>query len=158
MDIALIEPEIPGNTGSIGRLCVGTETGLHLVGRLGFDISDKAVRRAGLDYWKHVDLHVHPDVEQWFDVVAGRRLLMFSTHGTLRYDKVDYRPTDVLVFGCETRGLAPAVRARATGPLLRLPVTPMIRSLNLANAASIALFEALRQQGFADIDAPDGQS
>lgn len=151
MEIALIEPEIPGNTGSIGRVCVGTGTTLHLVGKLGFDISDKAVKRAGLDYWQHVDLRVHADVDRWLDEMTSRRLLMFSSHGTARYDQVSYGPADVLVFGCETRGLPARVRARASGPLLKLPINGMIRSLNLANAASIALFEALRQQGFAGV-------
>ena len=149
MEIALIEPDIPGNTGNIGRICVGTSTRLHLVGKLGFDISDKAVKRAGLDYWQHVDLCVQPDVEAWFDTMAGRRLLMFSSHGTARYDQVSYRSDDVLVFGSETSGLSTDTQAHATGPLLRLPINDMIRSLNLANAAAIALFEALRQQDFA---------
>lgn len=148
MEIALIEPEIPGNTGSIGRVCVGTGTRLHLVGKLGFDISDKAVKRAGLDYWKDVDLVVHPTVEGFFAQMAGRRLWMFSSHGTARYDNVAYQPDDVLVFGCETRGLPKAVRERSEGPLLKLPINGMIRSINLANAASIALFEALRQLDF----------
>ena len=148
MHIALIEPEIPGNTGSIGRLCVGTATDLHLVGKLGFDISDKAVKRAGLDYWKDVRLHVHPDVDGFFAQYAEHRMFMFSSHGTERYDRVTYRPEDFLVFGCETRGLSAEVRAKATGPLLQLTINGMIRSLNLANSASIALFEALRQQDF----------
>lgn len=151
MEIALIEPDIPGNTGNIGRLCVGTNTKLHLVGKLGFDISDKAVKRAGLDYWKDVELAVQPDVDQWFRDVAGRRLWFFSTHATAHYHQVAYRPDDILVFGSETNGLDPEVAARAELPVLKLPINGMIRSLNLANAASIALFEALRQQDFAGV-------
>lgn len=149
MEIALIEPDIPGNTGNIGRVCVGTGTRLHLVGKLGFDISDKAVKRAGLDYWKHVDLHVQPNVDAWFASMAGRRLHMFSAHGTIRYDKVSYEPDDVLVFGSESKGFSASVKERAQGALVTLPINDMIRSLNLANATSIALFEALRQHDFA---------
>ncbi len=154
MRIALIEPEIPGNTGAIGRVCVGTGTPLHLVGQLGFDLSEKAVRRAGLDYWKHVDLHVHDQVDPWFDAMdraeaAGdARLWLLSSHGTRRYDQVAFRPTDVLVFGSESRGLPQRIKARYAERMLYLPILPSIRSLNLASAATTVLYEALRQQGF----------
>jgi len=151
MDIALIEPEIPGNTGSIGRVCVGTGCALHLVGKLGFDISERAVRRAGLDYWKDVDLVVEPDRHSWEEDVAGRRLWLFTTKGTQRYDEVDYGPDDILVFGCETRGLPADFVARHSERLVYLPTTSKIRSLNLANTVTAALYEALRQQGFPGI-------
>lgn len=155
MDIALIEPEIPGNTGSIGRVCVGTGTTLHLVGKLGFDISERAVRRAGLDYWKHVDLRVEPDFAAWEAQMAGRRLWLFSTRGTQRYDQVAYAPDDVLVFGRETRGLPDELLARHADRLVYLPTTDQIRSLNLANTVTAALYEALRQQNFAGIEPSD---
>jgi len=151
MDIALIEPEIPGNTGSVGRVCVGTGTTLHLVGRLGFSIDDKAVRRAGLDYWKDVDLIVHEDVDRWFEEVKGRRLHLFSSHGTVRYDKVQYHGDDILVFGGETRGLPRWLHEQFADEMVYLPINPAIRSLNLANAVTVALFEALRQAGFSGI-------
>lgn len=151
MDIALIEPEIPGNTGSVGRVCVGTGTTLHLVGRLGFSIDDKAVRRAGLDYWKDVQLVVHEDVEQWFEAFKDRRMHLFSSHGTVRYDRVQYGQDDVLVFGSETKGLPRWLHERFAGEMVYLPINPSIRSLNLANAASVALFEALRQADFSGV-------
>ena len=154
MDIALIEPEIPGNTGSIGRVCVGTGCALHLVGKLGFDISERAVRRAGLDYWKDVDLVVAPDRHAWEASVAGRKLWLFSTQGARRYDEVAYGPDDILVFGCETRGLPADVVARYPDQIVYLPMTNKIRSLNLANTVTAALYEALRQQEFAGITSP----
>ncbi len=156
MDIALIEPEIPGNTGSIGRVCVGTGCGLHLVGTLGFDISERAVRRAGLDYWKDVDLHVQPDRDAWEASVAGRRLWLFSTQGTQRYDQVAYEPDDVLVFGRETKGLPAELVARYPDRLVYLPTTDKIRSLNLANVVTAVVYEALRQQDFRGIVEADG--
>ena len=156
MDIALIEPEIPGNTGSIGRVCVGTGCALHLVGRLGFDISERAVRRAGLDYWKDVDLHVEPDRAAWEASVAGRRLWLFSTAGTLRYDQVAYEADDVLVFGRETKGLPADLVERHRARLVYLPTTTKIRSLNLANTVTAAIYEALRQQGFPGVVTADG--
>ncbi len=152
MEIALIEPEIPGNTGSIGRLCVGTATRLHLVGKLGFSISDKMVKRAGLDYWKDIDLHVHPDVDTWFEAMGGRRLHLYSARGPRNYAELAYGPDDVLVFGCETRGFPQRIRTRFHDALVRIPTNPMIRSLNLANAASVVLYEALRQQDFLGLD------
>ena len=152
MEIALVEPEIPGNTGSIGRLAVGTGCGLHLVRPLGFDISAAAVKRAGLDYWSDVRLTVHDDSEAFLRAMAGRTLWAFSSHGRLRYDEVRYLPDDVLVFGRETSGLAPALRERVEGRLCYLPISNKIRSLNLANAATAVVYEALRQNGFAGID------
>lgn len=152
MDIALIEPEIPGNTGSIGRVAVGTGCRLHLVGKLGFDISAAAVRRAGLDYWSDVDLVVHPEVEGFLAAMAGRRLWAYSSHGTLRYDEVGYASDDVLVFGSESRGLAPELRERLADRLCYLPISPQIRSLNLANCVTAVVYEALRQQNFAGVD------
>ncbi len=152
MDIALIEPEIPGNTGSIGRLAVGTGCGLHLVRPLGFDISAAAVRRAGLDYWSDVHLTVHDDSEAFLRAMAGRTLWAFSSHGRLRYDEVRYLPDDVLVFGRETSGLSPSLRERFEGRLCYLPISNKIRSLNLANAATAVVYEALRQNGFAGIE------
>jgi tRNA (cytidine/uridine-2'-O-)-methyltransferase len=151
MHIALIEPEIPGNTGSIGRLAVGTATTLHLVGRLGFDISDAAVRRAGLDYWKDVDLRVHADLDTFLAAIGDRRLWAYSSHGALRYDEVRYEADDVLVFGKESRGLAPALLERWRAQLCYLPISPQIRSLNLANCVTAVLYEALRQQRFAGL-------
>ena len=142
-----MEPEIPPNTGSIARLCAATETPLHLVGKLGFSLEDRYLRRAGLDYWPHVALTVHGD---WPSFVASRRpgrLLGFSAQGEASYTRIAFRPDDALVFGGETRGL-PEDLKRELAPLWRIPMSgAAVRSLNLANAVSIVLYEALRQLG-----------
>lgn len=152
MHMVLYEPEIPGNTGSIGRVCVGTGTSLHLVGKLGFSLDERYVRRAGLDYWRHVDLHQHADLDALIAALPGSRLLCFSAHGGVRYDQVAYRPDDALVFGGESRGFPEAVRQRLSDHMVYVPINPMIRSLNLANVATLVLYEGLRQQGFAGLE------
>jgi tRNA (cytidine/uridine-2'-O-)-methyltransferase len=149
MRIVLVEPEIPPNTGSIARLCAATETPLHLVGRLGFTIDDRHLRRAGLDYWPWVPLHRHADWAAFTAVVPGRRLA-FSARATRPYTAIRFAPDDVLVFGGETKGLAPEVIQELAPEVYRIPITsPHVRSLNLANAVSIVLYEALRQLGTA---------
>jgi tRNA (cytidine/uridine-2'-O-)-methyltransferase len=149
MDIALVEPEIPPNTGSIARLCAATETPLHLVGRLGFTIDDRQLKRAGLDYWPYVPLTRHESWETFRAAVPGRRL-GFSGRATNLYTDIRFRDDDVLVFGGETRGLPTAIRNELAPALYRIPITsPHVRSLNLANAVSIVLYEALRQLGAA---------
>lgn len=145
MHIALIEPEIPPNTGSIARLCAATETPLHLVGRLGFTIDDRQLKRAGLDYWPYVPLSRHESWETFRAALPGRRL-GFSARATNVYTDLRFRDDDVLVFGGETRGLPAAIRDELAPALYRIPITsPHVRSLNLANAVSIVLYEALRQ-------------
>lgn len=147
MQIALVEPEIPPNTGSIARLCAATGTPLHLIGRLGFSIDDKHLKRAGLDYWPYVDLHQHADWATFAATVPGRRI-GFSARATRPYTAVAYAPDDVLVFGCETRGLPAAVKDELAADLYAIPIdTPHVRSLNLANAVAIVLYEARRQLG-----------
>src|SRR5437588_5420837 len=144
--IVLYEPEIPANTGNIGRLCVATGATLHLVGRPGFHLDDRSVRRAGLDYWEQVELVRHDDLAAF---EAGRdvaRLFCFSAHATVPYTQVRYRPGDALVFGSESRGLPAEVLARHAERTLLIPIpTGRVRSLNLANLVSIVLYEALRQ-------------
>lgn len=146
MHVVLVEPEIPPNTGSIGRLCVATGTPLHLVEPLGFLIDDKHLRRAGLDYWPHVQLHVHRD---WPAFEAARppgRLVCFAARAPRSYLDVRYRPDDLLVFGGESHGLPPALRAAHADALVGIPIeSPHVRSLNLATAVAIALYEARRQ-------------
>ncbi len=145
----LFEPEIPPNTGNLIRLCANTGSQLHLVEPLGFSLSDKALRRAGLDYHQLTHVHRHADLEQARAAVPGR-LLAFSTRGVTRYDQVRYRPDDVLLFGPETRGLPDGVLdSLPEQQRLYLPMVSGSRSLNLANAASVALFEAWRQLNFA---------
>ena len=154
MDIAIIEPEIPGNTGSIGRVCVGTNTRLHLVGKLGFAIDEAAVRRAGLDYWHKVQLQQHADLPALIAALPQRRLWFFSAHGATRYDHVAYRPDDVLVFGRESCGLPKDVLERYAAQVAFVPTNGEIRSLNLANCVTAVLYEALRQQDFAALRQP----
>ncbi len=142
LHIVLHQPEIPGNTGSVGRLCVALGVRLHLVRPLAFDIDDRAVRRAGLDYWRHVDLVVHDDDDAFWAWAADRRVHLFAAKGAKPYTEVRFLPGDVLVFGKETKGLpAPWV---ATHGALRIPAVPgPIRSLNLANAASVVAYHAM---------------
>lgn len=148
MHIALINPLIPQNTGSVARLSAGTNTVLHLVGDLGFSLDDRYLKRAGLDYWPAVKLQRHLDVPAFLEAVSGQRLWLFSTHATRCYADVAYRFDDVIVFGSETTGLPEALRQQFAQQLLRIPINGNIRSLNLANAAAVVLFEALRQCGF----------
>jgi tRNA (cytidine/uridine-2'-O-)-methyltransferase len=151
MHIALLEPEIPGNTGSIGRVCVGTGTTLHLVGKLGFSLDERYVRRAGLDYWHKVDLRLHADFQALCAALPGHAMHFFSAHGPRRYDEVRYGAEDVLVFGGESQGFRPEIRELYAERMVYLPTNGEIRSLNLANAVTAVLYEGLRQQGFASI-------
>jgi tRNA (cytidine/uridine-2'-O-)-methyltransferase len=145
MHVVLVAPEIPQNTGSIGRLCVATGTTLHLIDPLGFLLDDRHLRRAGLDYWPHVHLVRHPDWET-FAAHAPGRILCFAPRSPRLYTRVAYRPDDCLVFGNESRGLPPAVRARYADCCYAIPMrSPHVRSLNLANAVAVVLYEALRQ-------------
>jgi tRNA (cytidine/uridine-2'-O-)-methyltransferase len=148
MHVVLVAPEIPQNTGSIGRLCVATGSTLHLIDPLGFTIDDRHLRRAGLDYWKHVHVVRHPD---WATFEARRpagRLLCFSARAARSYTTLRYGEDDLLVFGGESRGLPPAIRAAHADATFGIPLaTEQVRSLNLANAVAIVLYEALRQQG-----------
>lgn len=143
LHIALYQPEIPQNTGNIGRLCVALGARLHLVQPLGFDVSEKAVRRAGLDYWHALDLVVHGDAEAFFQWAAPRRTLLYASRPTAPYTAVRHREGDVLLFGPETVGL-PKTLCEARGSF-HIPMPGPTRSLNLANAVAIVSWEALRQ-------------
>jgi len=148
MHVVLVAPEIPQNTGSIGRLCVATGSTLHLVEPLGYTIDDRHLRRAGLDYWPHVHLVRHASWERFCADRPPGRLLAFTTHATRPYTTVHYRDDDVLVFGGESRGLPAAVRAAHADALYRIPIaSEHVRSLNLATAVAVVLYEGLRQQG-----------
>ncbi len=147
MRIALVEPEIPQNTGSVARLCAATGTPLHLVGRLGFSLEDRYLKRAGLDYWPFVDLHVHATWPEFAKTIPRARRFAFSAHGASSYTQIAFREDDVLVFGGESSGLPDDVRAELA-PLHCIPMPGEgVRSLNLANAVSVVLYEALRQLG-----------
>jgi tRNA (cytidine/uridine-2'-O-)-methyltransferase len=151
--IVLHEPEIPGNTGSIGRLCAGTNLWLHLVEPLGFKLEDRYLKRAGLDYWPNVKLCVHKDFAAIEAIFPRERMHLFTTRTRRRYTDAVYVPGSVLVFGKETAGLPASIVEAYEDRLVTIPMVPgSIRSLNLANACSIAAYEALRQLSFAPID------
>ncbi len=145
-NIVLIEPEIPNNTGSIGRTCVGTACRLHLVGRLGFDISDKAVKRAGLDYWENLDLKRHETYLGFIkDVPDPKRVFYFSKKASKTHFDCKFQRGDWFVFGKETTGLDEKLLRDVQDQTLRIPMWGPIRSLNLSNAVSIVIYEAMRQ-------------
>jgi tRNA (cytidine/uridine-2'-O-)-methyltransferase len=153
MHIVLVEPEIPQNTGNIARSAVLTGTALHLVQPLGFSLADRYLKRAGLDYWPEVDLRVWDDFAAAEQALAGHGFWFATTRTERRYDTVRYQPDDVLVFGKETAGLPRELLERRAGRTVRIPMRPLGRPLNLANAVNIILFEALRQQDFASLTA-----
>jgi tRNA (cytidine/uridine-2'-O-)-methyltransferase len=151
LHIALWEPEIPPNTGNVARLCAATGTVLHLIGRLGFRLDDRSVRRAGLDYWDAVEIHRHasyPDFEKnWTDAAGDRqRIFAFSSNAATSYTQVVYQEGDCLLFGGESHGLPAEMIARFGNRAVAIPMPAgKVRSLNLATATGIALYEALRQ-------------
>ena len=146
MHVVLVEPEIPPNTGNIARLCGATFTPLHLVGKLGFRTDDKAVRRAGLDYWDKVEIHYHVDLAAAYDSLPESRFLYFTTKAKRAYTDFRYERDDALVFGRETRGLPEDLLHANWDRCLTIPMpNSQVRSLNLATAVGIALYEALRQ-------------
>ena len=150
--IALVEPEIPPNTGNISRLCSVTGTVLHLVRPLGFSIDDRSLKRAGLDYWHLLDIHVHDNWDAFADsVLAHHRGFFLTTKADKAYTAPRYQDGDVFVFGPETRGLSAEVLALHPEHNVRVPMLPDTRSLNLSSAAAIVLYEALRQSGFPDL-------
>ena len=148
MNIVLHEPEIPANTGNIGRTCVATGTSLHLIKPLGFDISDKAVRRAGMDYWKELDLHVYENFEEFVEKNPGARIYMATTKARKAYTEVEYKGNDFIMFGKESAGIPEEILVKYEETSVRIPMIGEIRSLNLSNSVSVILYEALRQQDF----------
>ncbi len=156
LHVVLVEPEIPPNTGNIARLCAATSSVLHLVGRLGFRIDDHAVRRAGLDYWHLVSVKQHADFEEFlreFEACGGGSLHLFCTRAPTSYLDAGFAAGDALVFGKESVGLPPDLLDRFVDRQRGIPTLGAVRSLNLANAASVAVYEALRQLGALDASA-----
>lgn len=145
LHVVLVAPEIPGNTGNIGRLCAGANIWLHLVRPLAFELDNRYLKRAGLDYWPHVKLCVHDSFEDVEAIFARERLWFLSKKAGRDYTDVEFVPGAALVFGCETRGLDEALLARYEDRGLRIPTTDKVRSLNLSNACAIVVYEALRQ-------------
>jgi tRNA (cytidine/uridine-2'-O-)-methyltransferase len=146
LQIVLLQPQIPHNTGAIGRVCVGLDCALHLIRPLGFHLSDEYVQRAGLDYWRHVRLAVHDSWEAFLETARPPRLFFLSTRGARSLYACAFRPGDALIFGNESRGLPEPFYTLYGGALFRIPMPGgQSRSLNLANAVSIASYEAYRQ-------------
>lgn len=149
LNIVLLEPEIPQNTGNIGRTCVATGTRLHLIEPLGFSISDKAVKRAGMDYWPHLDVSVYEDYEDFLNRNQDAKVYMATTKGPNVYTEVSYEPDCYIMFGKESGGIPEEILVNNQENAIRIPMNPEIRSLNLANSVAIVLYEALRQNNFA---------
>ena len=144
-NVVLHEPEIPNNTGNIGRTCVATGSSLHLIEPLGFDIDEKACRRAGLDYWLRLDLHTHTDLTDYEAATPGATRWYLSTAGGRSVYDAKFRPGDHLVFGKESKGLPRDLLAESPDRVLCLPMMPGERSLNLSSAACVVVYEAIRQ-------------
>ena len=150
LHIVFVEPEIPGNTGNIARTCAATNTKLHLVKPLGFRIDDKAVKRAGLDYWQHVDLEIHESLDEFLEKYKDKRKFLATTKGGKIYSEVEFQDDDMILFGRETRGLPKDFIVANQEQAIRIPMSEntRLRSLNLSNCGNIILFEALRQLGY----------
>lgn len=142
LHVALYQPQVPGNTGAIGRSCVGLGAELHIIGPCAFDLGEKAVRRAGLDYWPHLAWTLHEGPDAFLAWLGGRRPWLVSKHGRLRYDAPAYAEDDVLVLGNEVRGLPPAWLERWAERAVRIPIHGPVRSYNLACAATVVLAQA----------------
>lgn len=153
LHIVFVEPEIPPNTGNIARTCAATNTKLHLVKPLGFDISEKAVKRAGLDYWPYVDLEIHESLDDFMDKYKDKRKFLATTKGGRIYTDFEYMDDDMFLFGRETKGLPRDFIAQNEEMAIRIPMSEntRLRSFNLSNSANIILFEALRQLGFPEL-------
>ena len=148
MNIVLLEPEMPANTGNIGRTCVATDTRLHLIQPLGFKLNDKLIKRAGLDYWDKLDVTVYRDYQDFLDRNPGAKIYMATTKGHHVYSDVKYEPDCFLMFGKESAGIPEEILVDNEDRCVRIPMWGDIRSLNLSNSVSIVLYEALRQNGF----------
>lgn len=148
MNIVLFEPEMPLNTGNIGRTCVATNTRLHLIEPLGFKLNEKAIRRAGLDYWEKLDVTVYCDYQDFLDKNPGAKIYMATTKAKHVYTDVKYEPDCYIMFGKESAGIPEEILVENEETCVRIPMWGDIRSLNLANSVAIVLYEALRQNGF----------
>ena len=148
MNIVLYEPEIPLNTGNIGRTCVATNTRLHLIEPLGFQLNEKAVKRAGLDYWDKLDVTVYVDLQDFLDRNPGAKIYMATTKAPKTYTDVSYEPDCYIMFGKESAGIPEEILVEHQEDCVRIPMWGDIRSLNLSNSVAIVLYEALRQNGF----------
>jgi len=153
MNIVLVNPEIPQNTGNIARTCAATGAVLHLIEPLGFSLADKYLKRAGLDYWGLMTYHVWPSLQDFLLTYPDARMHFASTKAPRGYHEATYQDGDFLIFGCETRGLPETLLERVYDRCIRIPMRPEARSLNLSNAVAVTLYEALRQTGFEGLSA-----
>ena len=152
LNIVLVEPEIPQNTGNIARSCAVTGTRLHLIRPLGFSVDDAHLKRAGLDYWKDVEIFYYDSFSELEKQFPNAIMHLYSTHAKKRYSEVEYCDGDFLVFGKETAGLGPELLNRRAEDAVRIPMRSQQRSLNLSNSVAIALYEALRQLDFLNLE------
>ncbi|MCQ2524589.1 MAG: tRNA (cytidine(34)-2'-O)-methyltransferase [Lachnospiraceae bacterium] len=149
MHIVLHQPEIPANTGNIGRTCVATNTSLHMIEPFGFVLNDKSVKRAGMDYWEHLDVHRYINYEDFVAKNPNARVFYATTKAKKCYTEVEFGPDDYIMFGKESAGIPEEILVDHEDTCIRIPMEPQIRSLNLSNSVAIVLYEALRQNGFA---------
>lgn len=151
MNIILHQPEIPANTGNIGRTCVATNTVLHLIEPLGFRLNEKEVKRAGMDYWEHLDVRRYMNFEEFLEKNPNAHIYMATTKARRSYTEVSYGPDDYIMFGKESAGIPEEILVEYEETCIRIPMLPQIRSLNLSNSVSIVLYEALRQNNFSNM-------
>ena len=151
LNIVLFEPEIPANTGNIGRTCVATGTRLHLIEPLGFRLTEKEIKRAGMDYWEHLNVTRYMNFEEFQSLHPGARIWMATTKAKHVYSDVSFAPDDYIMFGKESAGIPEEILVAHEETCIRIPMEPAIRSLNLSNSVAIVLYEALRQQRFASM-------
>ena len=151
MNIILHQPEIPQNTGNIGRTCVATGTSLHLIEPLGFRLDEKSIKRAGMDYWQHLDVHRYVNFEDFLEKNPNAKIWMATTKAKHTYSEVEFGENDFIMFGKESAGIPEEILVDYEDTCIRIPMLPEIRSLNLSNSVAIVLYEALRQQGFASM-------
>ena len=152
LNIVLYEPEIPANTGNIGRTCVATGTRLHLIEPLGFKLNEKALKRAGMDYWKDLDVTTYIDYQDFLEKNPGAKIYMATTKAQKVYTDVEYEPDCYIMFGKESAGIPEEILVEHEEDCMRIPMNGDIRSLNLGNSVAIVLYEALRQNGFAGMN------
>lgn len=152
LNIVLHEPEIPANTGNIGRTCVATNTRLHLIEPLGFRLNEKSLKRAGMDYWDQLDVRTYIDYQDFLEKNPGARIYMATTKAEKVYTDVSYEPDCYIMFGKESAGIPEEILVHHKDDCVRIPMVGDIRSLNLGNSVAIVLYEALRQNGFAGMN------
>ena len=148
LNIVLFEPEIPANTGNIGRTCVATGTRLHLIEPLGFRLNEKSIKRAGMDYWEHLDVTRYINFEEFLEKNPGGKIYMATTKGQHVYTEVKYEPDCYIMFGKESAGIPEEILVKHPDNCIRIPMLSEIRSLNLSNSVAVVLYEALRQNHF----------